>query len=221
MKIINILFPLVGCLLGFLIAFNFKPKDTKLILAFSGAFLISLIVSDVLPVLYVNELFSPGPWIMGGILLQIILEFFSKGAEHGHSHSEISRNQSILIIISLCLHAFIEGIPLVKFETLSWGIFFHKIPVSMVVYLLFRKELNFNGFNLLYLGLFCLATPIGVFISYTNPIIDKILYPLTALVVGMLLHIGTTILFESSEGHKFNTQKMVSIIIAILIVAII
>ena len=29
-----------------------------------------------------------------------------------------------------------------------------------------------------------------------------------AIVVGMFLHISTTILFESSEGHKFNLLKL-------------
>jgi hypothetical protein len=32
-----------------------------------------------------------------------------------------------------------------------------------------------------------------------------------AIVVGIFLHISTTILFESSEGHKFNFQKLIAI----------
>ena len=32
-----------------------------------------------------------------------------------------------------------------------------------------------------------------------------------AIVVGIFLHISTTILFESSEGHKFNIQKLLVI----------
>ena len=34
-----------------------------------------------------------------------------------------------------------------------------------------------------------------------------------AIVIGMFLHISTTILFESSEGHHFNSRKAIAIII--------
>ncbi len=221
MKIINILLPFIGCLIGFIIAYNFKQKDLKLLLAFSGAFLISLIVSDILPVLYIKESFSPGPWIMIGILLQIILEFFSKGTEHGHSHSKANHAKSFIILASLCFHALLEGIPINKFEILSWGLFIHKIPVAMVVYFIFYKKGDSYTYILFYLGVFSLATPIGAIISNSFTIIENILFQLTALVVGMLLHIGTTILFESSEGHRFNIKKILSIILAIIISLII
>ena len=221
MKIINILLPVIGCFIGFIIAFNYKPKKLKLILAFSGAFLISLIVSDILPVIYIQPSFTPGPWIMTGILLQIILEFFSKGAEHGHSHSRKNKNQSLLILGSLCFHGILEGFPVNKFETLSLGLFIHKIPVAMVVYFIFNKNRSSNFLNIFCLILFSIATPLGTIISYNFPVLESLLNHLTSIVVGMLLHIGTTILFESSEGHKFNIQKIVSIIAAILIASII
>jgi hypothetical protein len=35
-----------------------------------------------------------------------------------------------------------------------------------------------------------------------------------AVIVGIFLHISTTILFENSEGHKFNIRKLVAIGIA-------
>ena len=34
-------------------------------------------------------------------------------------------------------------------------------------------------------------------------------------VVGILFHISTTILFESSEGHNFNLQKFLSILLGV------
>jgi hypothetical protein len=34
-----------------------------------------------------------------------------------------------------------------------------------------------------------------------------------AMVIGIFLHISTTILFESSDGHKFSLQKILAIII--------
>ena len=221
MKIINVLLPVIGCLIGFFIAFKYKSKNIKLVLAFSGAFLISLIVLDILPVLYTQNNFRPGIWIMLGILLQIILEYFSKGTEHGHPHNKSSKGQTLIILGSLCFHAFLEGIPINKFDTLSMGLFIHKIPVAMVVYFIFNKNKNSNITNLFFLSMFTLATPLGSFVSFYLPLFENLLYPLTALAVGMLLHIGTTILFESSEGHKFNLQKIISIIVAIITATVI
>ena len=37
---------------------------------------------------------------------------------------------------------------------------------------------------------------------------------ITALVIGIFLHVSTTILFESNEGHKFNVTKLLVILIA-------
>jgi formate/nitrite transporter FocA (FNT family) len=34
-----------------------------------------------------------------------------------------------------------------------------------------------------------------------------------AVVVGIFLHISTTIIFETSENHKFNLLKLVSILV--------
>jgi hypothetical protein len=47
-----------------------------------------------------------GICIMLGILFQIILEFFSKGAEHGHTWPRKHVHIPWLLFISLCIHAF-------------------------------------------------------------------------------------------------------------------
>jgi hypothetical protein len=39
-----------------------------------------------------------------------------------------------------------------------------------------------------------------------------------AMVIGIFLHISTTILFESSDGHNFSTQKILAIIVGAIIV---
>ena len=86
-------------ILGFIMALFLKPQkknNIKLLLAFSGAFLLSLTVLHLLPELFSKDHVSSdeathtalpvGVFIMLGILFQIVLEFFSKGAEHGHVH---------------------------------------------------------------------------------------------------------------------------------------
>ncbi|HRA73986.1 MAG TPA: ZIP family metal transporter, partial [Flavobacterium sp.] len=85
----NYLLPLFSVLLGYGIALFLKPKsktNLKLLLAFSGSFLLSLTVMHLLPEVYESHNHNIGLFIMAGILFQIILEFFSKGAEHGHVH---------------------------------------------------------------------------------------------------------------------------------------
>jgi hypothetical protein len=39
-----------------------------------------------------------------------------------------------------------------------------------------------------------------------------------AFVIGIFLHISTTILFESDQNHRFNFIKLLSIILGILTV---
>ena len=111
----NYLLPLLSVLIGYLIALLLKPKgkrNLKLLLAFSGSFLLSLTVMHLLPDVYQSNNKSVGIFIMSGILFQIILEFFSKGAEHGHVHGHDKLTQMPwLLFISLCIHALLEGFP--------------------------------------------------------------------------------------------------------------
>ena len=81
--------PFLAVVIGVVIAYVVKPnspKGMKLILAFSGAFLLGVLVLEMLPHVYQSDNHQTGIWILLGIILQILLEFFSKGAEHGHTH---------------------------------------------------------------------------------------------------------------------------------------
>ena len=44
-----------------------------------------------------------------------------------------------------------------------------------------------------------------------------LLTSINAVVIGIFLHISTTILFEAGEGHKFNLSKLTAICIGVLI----
>ena len=59
-------------------------------------------------------------------------------------------------------------------------------------------------------------TPLGTFLMHQFPILVAYSNELTALSVGIFLHISTTIIFESSEGHKFNLAKLVIIAFGLL-----
>ena len=217
----NYLLPLLSVIFGYAIALIIKPKkksNLKLLLAFSGSFLLSITVMHLLPEVYEKHSHSVGIFIMVGILFQIILEFFSKGAEHGHvhGHDKIAK-MPWLLFISLCIHAFLEGFPVGHHHDLAYGIAIHHLPIAIILTTFFiNAELNKTALFIFMLT-FAFMTPLGTFVSDTVPFITQYYTEITAVVIGILFHISSTIIFESSEGHKFNIAKISMIILGILL----
>ena len=217
----NYLLPLLSVLIGYLIAVLLKPKvkkNLKLLLAFSGSFLLSLTVMHLLPEVYESHTKNVGIFIMLGILFQIILEFFSKGAEHGHVHGHDKMIQMPwLLFVSLCIHAFLEGFPVGHHHDLAYGIAIHHLPIAIILTTFFiNAKLNKTALFLFMLT-FALMTPLGTLVSDSAPILNQYYTEITAVVIGILFHISSTIIFESSEGHKFNIAKVSMIILGILL----
>ncbi len=217
----NYLLPLLSVLLGYIIALALKPKgknNLKLLLAFSGSFLLSLTVMHLLPEVYKSNNPAVGVCIMLGILFQIILEFFSKGAEHGHVHGHDKMLQMPwLLFISLCIHAFLEGFPVGHHHNLAYGIAIHHLPIAIILTTFFlNAELNKNAL-LFFMITFAMMTPLGILVSDSLPYLNQYYTEITAVVIGILFHISSTIIFESSEGHKFNIAKVSMIILGILL----
>ncbi|TBX67525.1 ZIP family metal transporter [Flavobacterium silvisoli] len=216
----NYILPLLSVLLGYAIAIGLKPKDKKglkLLLAFSGSFLLSLTVMHLLPDVYENSNSSVGIFIMVGILFQIILEFFSKGAEHGHVHGHGKISQMPwLLFVSLCLHALLEGFPVGHHHDLAYGIAIHHLPIAIILTTFFlQAELN-KTVLFFFMLTFAIMTPLGTFVSDSFPILNQYYTQITAVVIGILFHISSTIIFESSEGHKFNIAKISMIILGMV-----
>ncbi|WP_166961324.1 ZIP family metal transporter [Yeosuana marina] len=218
---LNLILPVISVILGFLIVLVLKPsqrKNLKLLLAFSGAFLLSITVFNFLPEVYQNNDKSIGLFIMVGILLQIILEFFSKGAEHGHVH--LNKESNVfpwLLFVSLSIHSVLEGIPIEAHHNLIYGIIVHKLPVSIILSTFFLASELSKTKIAFFLILFALMTPIGVLLSEYFEFIQVYYHEISAVVIGIFLHISTTILFESNENHKFNLTKLITIIAAVAI----
>ena len=208
----NYLLPLLSVLFGYGIALFVQPKskkNLKLLLAFSGSFLLSLTVMHLLPEVYKSENKTIGVFIMVGILFQIILEFFSKGAEHGHvhGHDKIAK-MPWLLFVSLCLHAFLEGFPVGHHHDLAIGIAIHHLPIAVILTTFFmHAELNRKAL-FLFMFAFAIMTPLGTYFSEKVTYLNQYYNELTAAVIGILFHISSTIIFESSEGHKFNVAKV-------------
>jgi zinc transporter ZupT len=220
---------------GFLIALFLKPqkkKNIKLLLAFSGAFLLSLTVLHLLPELFQEghhhhedeheHRLPVGLFIMIGILFQIVLEFFSKGAEHGHVHIHTDKNDELhhipwLLFVSLCLHALLEGFPIQENTNLAYGIAVHHFPIAIILTLFFvnakmEKKMIFG-----FMFAFALMTPLGTFLAEKMHFAQHYSKEISAVVVGILFHISSTIIFESNEGHKFNLAKITMIVLGFLL----
>lgn len=233
--------------LVFLLEEHNGKKLIKNALAFSGGFLVSIAFLHFIPELYHdhgNTGINMGIWIMVGFLVQLILEYFSGGIEHGHTHS-FKGNIPLALFISLSIHSIIEGIPMdLEFhgivdhtcdsdgslhdhghhhhhnhlvnsnQPLLWGVILHNIPVSIALTTLLLN----NGWQkrkaFLVLVVFSLMTPMGIAIGHYNPTLfnESVAQVILAVVVGMFLHISTTIIFESTESHKFNLLKLLLIV---------
>ena len=210
---------LVGSFLVFLI----KPskKHVRLLLAFSGAYLLSVTILHLMPEVYyeISESKNVGIFILMGITLQSVLESFSKGAEHGHIHTHINGNSfPTLLFVSLCVHAFSEGLPIHNAnDNLLWAIVVHKIPIAVVLtsFLMETKYAKKTIFS--FLSIFSLMSPLGVLLGNKIAFFTTYSTEITAFIIGVFLHISTIILFESSENHKFNLQKFTAILLGILL----
>jgi uncharacterized membrane protein YadS len=98
-------------------------------------------------------------------------------------------------------------------DALVWGIFIHKIPIGMVLFLMIWQLRVTPVLKLFCLLFFSLMSPAGSFFFANINGLAPWIPPLTALVIGMLLHIATTILFESNQGHAFNIRKLLIILL--------
>mgnify|MGYP006381479235 FL=1 len=231
-NILTYILPLFSVLIGYAIALFLKPTkktNLKLLMAFSGSFLLSITVMHLLPEVYEAEMNhnhkhnhehahsnAVGIFIMLGILFQIILEFFSKGAEHGHVHGhDEMQKMPWLLFISLCIHALLEGFPVSHHNELALGIAIHHLPIAIILTSFFvNAKLNKTAI-FFFMVVFAFMTPLGTVTAQYLPFLTEYYTQITAVVIGILFHISSTIIFESSEGHKFNLAKLSMIAIGI------
>lgn len=214
--ILLVLSILVGVFLGKF--FGNNDKLAKRLLILSAGFLIAICVVEVFPQIYHTEDPNIGLWIVGGILLQMVLESLTKGFEHGHFHKECSCQ--ILpsgLVFGMFIHAFIEGVPLAhhsdELSPYLLGILFHNLPISFVLgaFLLGQKKNKAQARATILL--FAIASPLGMLLGEHFPA-SWLTYAL-ALSGGIFLHISSVIIFESNKSHKMDWKKMLLVIFGV------
>jgi zinc and cadmium transporter len=218
-----------------------KSFDFRLTLVFAGSYLFSITIIHILPELFAGENTPAGIgiFILIGFFLQLFLEYFTSGVEHGHIHHPSNHNHShahiapVFLLLALCIHAFLEGTLLSHpsdshhhddVRALLLGIILHKMPAAFALMSVLLYQLENRNKAILYLFIFCMSSPLGLIVSaYFNEynlISQHSFTILYAIVSGNFLHISTTIFFESSPEHKFNARKLIISIIGALIAVI-
>ncbi len=227
--IISVLF--FSAFLGGISVFFVRRDNTKLLkllLAFSGAYLFSITVLHLIPDVYASHNPKIGLFVLGGFLFQLLLEQFSEGVEHGHMHHHPTGEKGIYpmgVMISLCLHAFLEGMPISggHQSTLLFGIALHHIPAAFALASLLMNSALSKNKIIVNIVLFALMSPLGYLLSNTIKIsaigdISQYYNYMMAVVIGIFLHISTTILFESStDDHRYNRQKIIVVLIGVAV----
>ncbi|NQV01249.1 MAG: ZIP family metal transporter [Bacteroidia bacterium] len=227
---------IVTVLLSGSVVFLFKRENArvlKLLLAFSGAFLIGITFLNLIPEVYEEPIEYIGLFILLGFLLQLVLELLTRGAEHGHEHDfdncqKEDHISPLLLMIGLCIHAFLEGMPIVPSfdpETrniLVTGIIIHNIPISITLVGLFLHYGMKRGRAMGLLLVFALMTPLGSVVSQfiqeaTLQDISHYFNYAMALVIGIFLHVSTSILFETEENHQYNLRKFLTVILGLAV----
>ncbi|MBI5773884.1 MAG: ZIP family metal transporter [Verrucomicrobia bacterium] len=199
----------------------------KLLNAFTGGYLLTLTFLHLLPELYHDHGHAAehaslliGGLILAGFFVQIVLDIFSMGVEHGHAH-DLHGHVPLGVVTGLCLHALIEAMALgdagthhdpASRQMLLWSIVLHNYPVSIALLGMLLHAGMSRARALGLLGLFAAMAPLGLALSAHSEL-ARYSRELMAVVIGIFMHISTTILFESSDGHRFNYQKTVAIVI--------
>jgi len=233
----------------YLLTHKQTSKGIKLLLSFSAAYLLALTMLHLIPEVFASDIPNAGWFIIAGFLLQVILDFFSHGVEHGHAHHHSHTGTRFLftVMASLWIHAFIEGMPFGGViehvhhhghehghvhaghdhrDSLLLGISLHKITETLVFTALLMSTGMSKWKGLFWVVMFAAIAPLGAFAHHwlgTTGLVNiaKMTPMVIGVLIGILLHVSTTILFESEEGHSFNIYKFGSILLGIGMAALV
>ena len=211
----------------------FKDSVLRLFLAFSASYLFALTLIHMLPEVYAGPVPKlAGLCIVFGFCLQLLLDSFSTGIEHGHIHTHTDhchRKFPIGICLGLMIHSFLEGLPIYDMQNSSeplhadliLGLGIHHVPITITFMILLKDHgLSFLK-RMLWLTALSVMAPLGMSCGiYMHHLLQgySALFSATAyaVLVGIFLHISTAILFESSEAHRYTPLKITVLLLGVI-----
>ncbi|MEO8150641.1 MAG: ZIP family metal transporter [Bacteroidia bacterium] len=214
--------------LSFLLFKKINREYLKLALSFTGAFLFALCMMEMIPEVFKSATAGIGLYILIGFFSQILIEFFSEGIEHGHIHVHKDHDHAfpLTMMIGLCIHSFLEAMPLPRFDdpahsnshSLLYAIVLHHIPIAFALMSMLKASHIKNTTAIICLVIFAAMPPVGALASQVlsdTALINVADYydKIMAVVIGIFLHVSTTILFESDHDHRFNLKKLIIVIL--------
>ncbi|MCU0440938.1 MAG: ZIP family metal transporter [Bacteroidia bacterium] len=223
----SIIFLFAAPFIGGIIALNKANANDSLLkvfLAFAGGYIFSITIIHLLPEIFEAGADAAGIIVLAGFFFQVFITRISDGAEHGHLHLHQHHHNMALplgLYISMCFHAFSEGLPLGIIQdgiqtnqSLTIGIAMHELPASFALISILKSEHLKKQLVWLLLVVYACMAPIGLLVSQElSSILNEGIYTrLLAFVAGIFLFISTTILFENSENHQFNGRKLIAIL---------
>ncbi len=210
-----------------------NDRRMQLLLAFSGAFLLSITFLHLLPETFEDLGGKTGYYLLGGFFLQLFIQRFTHGVEHGHVHVHPNPQDHHhipvwSIVVGLSVHAFMEGLPLgfnyrssATGPSLYFAVAAHKLPEAMLLTMLL---LNGRGKQpaMVVLFIFALLTPLAgilaTFLGMHYGFISRMVTVLIPIVAGAFIHISTTIFFESgTKQHLLTYQKVLAMAIGLAV----
>ncbi|WP_243018475.1 MULTISPECIES: ZIP family metal transporter [Candidatus Cardinium] len=206
---------------GLIVTGQSSIKLLPRLLTFSGGYLLANTLLHLMPELFISQVrpLYIGGYIMIGFFFQRFIENFSAGVEHGHSmaptpdHCGVKNYKIFSFLSSIALHALLDGTLLAhghghdaNREGLLLGMMLHKFLEAFALMSVLRGFSLSIRRMLSYLGLFSLASPVGLCLSsYLNHhLSDGGSTILLAIVTGNFLYISATMLFEASPNHHSN-----------------
>ncbi|MCT4697271.1 ZIP family metal transporter [Candidatus Cardinium sp. TP] len=206
---------------GLVVVTQCSIKILPRLLTFSGGYLLANTLLHLMPELFSSKVIPVhiGGYIMIGFFFQRFIETFSAGVEHGHAmasdsgHCCVKHYKLFSFLTSIALHALLDG------TLLAHGHDYHATNDGLLLGMMLHKFLEavalmsvLGGFTLsikqmsLYLVLFSLASPIGLWLSsYANHYIsDYGNIIVLSIVTGNFLYISSTMLFEANPNHHSN-----------------
>ncbi|MEM9738039.1 MAG: ZIP family metal transporter [Bacteroidota bacterium] len=218
---------------------SLPKKVSKILLTFGGSYLFSITLVHLLPDFFaLSHSHFAGIYLILGFYIQVFLDCIGHGVAHSHVHThedQKSKPTSLFVLLfSLSLHSLLEGLLLgidlrelvvthhhhhhhghLTGNLLFLGMILHKIPAA---FSLTATLAHWGKKRFVIIGsliVFALMTPLGWLIGhyaqlYSLLVVSR-LQILAGVAAGGILHIASTILFESDMEHQLSSAKWVAL----------